>query len=146
VIRRAGQADLPAIAELVTRCGLDADGLDTAVVFVAADAAEVVGAIALEQYGLGEATAFLLRSAAVAPDARGRAVGETLVHAALRQVDSLRAPVGLLTETAGEYFTRFGFASVDRGNLPSALNDSAQLRGACPDTAQAMLRPAVTGE
>jgi hypothetical protein len=50
----------------------------------------------------------------------------------------------LLTETAAEYFTRFGFAPVDRDRLPDSLGESAQLRGACPDSAQAMLRPALT--
>lgn len=46
--------------------------------------------------------------------------------------------LSLLTETAPDYFPRFGFVQVQRSELPAALNDSDEFKGACPDTATAM--------
>jgi amino-acid N-acetyltransferase len=50
-----------------------------------------------------------------------------LTRAALSVVDSLEAPVGLLTETAAGYFLRFGFVDVPRDDLPPALAASPEL-------------------
>jgi N-acetylglutamate synthase-like GNAT family acetyltransferase len=144
-IRRASPADLPRVRSLVDAAGLSSNGLEDAAVFVAEDDGGIVGTVALERHGTGADTAFLLRSAAVDPAARNRGAGEALVHAALRHVDALRAPVGLLTETADGYFTRFGFAPINREDLPASLQASSQLQGACPDSAHALLRPATAG-
>lgn len=103
----------------------------------------MVGVAALERYGTHGAPVFLLRSVAVRPDCRGSGLGAALVTAALAAADAQvgrRATVGLLTETAEGYFDRFGFARVDRDALPSALAASAELSGACPDSARAYLR------
>jgi amino-acid N-acetyltransferase len=99
-----------------------------------------VGAVALEEHGSGPETAFLLRSAVVDPACRGRGIGDALTRAALAHVDRAGAAVALLTETAADWFRRFGFVPVDRTALPPALEGSAELRGACPVSAQAMLR------
>jgi amino-acid N-acetyltransferase len=56
--------------------------------------------------------------------------------------DQQQAPVALLTETADGWFPRFGFRPVPREALPAALSASAELRGACPATARALLRRA----
>jgi amino-acid N-acetyltransferase len=85
----------------------------------------------------------LLHSAAVEPAWRGRGVGSALTAAALADVDTVGGPVALLTETAAGYFPRFGFTPVERGELPTALAASAELRGACPASARALLRPPV---
>jgi amino-acid N-acetyltransferase len=140
VVREAAPADLPAARRLVERAGLPVDGLDDATLLLAEADGRLVGTAALERHGHGAGTAFLLRS--VAAERRDRGVGTALTAAALRRVDAARAPVGLLTETAAAYFTRFGFEPVARDDLPPALAASAELRGACPSTAQAMLRPA----
>jgi amino-acid N-acetyltransferase len=51
--------------------------------------------------------------------------------------------LALLTETADEYFPRFGFTAVERTELPVELEASPELRGgACVTTAGALLRPA----
>jgi amino-acid N-acetyltransferase len=136
-------ADLVAGHDLVAAAGLPLTGLvDAALVLVAEDAGELIGSIALERHGTGGGTAFLLRSAAVAPAWRGRGVGAALTAAALAHVDAVGAPVALLTETAAGYFPRFGFSAVDRKRLPAALSASAELQGACPASARALLRPA----
>lgn len=142
--RRARPEDMAAVRALIERCGLDADGLDDAVVYVSESDGHIVGTVALEQHATGADAAFLLRSAAVEPAVRGQHVGHALVRAALRHVDSLRAPVGLLTETAQDYFPRFGFEPVSRDELPKPLHESSQLRGACPESAHALLRPALS--
>lgn len=47
--------------------------------------------------------------------------------------------VSLLTETAADYFPRFGFAWVTRDRLPPSLGACRELRGACPDSAVVMI-------
>jgi amino-acid N-acetyltransferase len=142
VVREATPADLAVTRDLVVAAGLPLAGFDDAALVLVADAAgELVGTVALEQYGNGDATAYLLRSAAVIPAWRGRGVGAALTAAALARADAGGAPVALLTETASEYFPRFGFAPVDRDRLPPSLAGSAELRGACPTSARALLRP-----
>ncbi len=59
----------------------------------------------------------------------------------------LAGPV--LTETTEHYFPGSGSVPVDREDLSAALDASAELRGACPASARALLRPAIdrtTGE
>jgi amino-acid N-acetyltransferase len=143
VVREATSADLGVARRLIGEAALPVAGLDSAAVLLVAEArGELIGTVALEQHGSGPATAFLLRSAAVHPAWRGRGVGVALTAAALERVDRAGAPVGLLTETALDYFPRFGFAAIPRDELPGALSASAELQGACPSSARAMLRPA----
>ena len=141
-IRAAVPEDLTTVRELVSAAALPLDGLgDAALVLVAEAGGDVVGTVALERHADGAGAVFLLRSAAVAPGWRGRGVGAALTTAALDRVDAESAPVVLLTETADRWFPRFGFHPVGRDRLPAALAGSAELRGACPDSARALLRP-----
>ncbi|MGY1601140.1 GNAT family N-acetyltransferase [Geodermatophilus sp. SYSU D00815] len=141
LVGEATAAELPAARALVAAAGLPLDGLEeAALVLVARADGDVVGTVALERHGEGEATAFLLRSAAVAADRRGRGVGADLVAAALAVVDAAGAPVALLTGSADGWFPRFGFRPVAREQLPVTLAASAELRGACPASARALLR------
>ena len=41
----------------------------------------------------------------------------------------------LLTETAADFFLRFGFKKITRAEVESAVKGSAEFTGACPDTA-----------
>lgn len=144
-VRDATPADLPAARALITAAGLPLDGLaDAAVVLVADAGGTVVGTVVLERHGSGPGTVFLLRSATVEASWQGRGVGAALAAGALRGVDAAAAPVALLTETADDWFARFGFTPVDRSSLPAALEGSAELRGACPASARALLRPSAT--
>ena len=121
-VREATPADLAAVSQLVAAAGLPLAGLhDGAQIWVADAGGDVVGSVALERHGTGEAMAYLLRSTAVDPAWRGRGVGAALIAAALARVDATRAPVALLTETAAGYFPRFGFVAVERDRPPVAL-------------------------
>jgi amino-acid N-acetyltransferase len=97
---------------------------------------EVVGSAALEHYR----DAALLRSVAVAPSIQGRGLGCRLTEAALQLARDLGVTrVYLLTETAAEFFPRFGFGVVDRAQVPPAVRRSAEFTSACPESALAMM-------
>lgn len=81
----------------------------------------------------------MLRSLAVVPECRGRGLGLRLAEAAVELAQRRRARrLWLLTTTAEGIFPRLGFGRVDRGELPTSLGASAELRGACPASAVAM--------
>ena len=44
----------------------------------------------------------------------------------------------LLTTTAGDFFPRFGFAPVERADVPDDVKQSIEFRSACPSSALAM--------
>ena len=44
----------------------------------------------------------------------------------------------LLTTTAGSYFASRGFHRVERDSITGGLRESAEFRGACPDSAVCM--------
>jgi len=137
VIRRAEAKDLPAVLALLERSGLPQDGLagHFATALVAQQGGSAVGSAALELYG----SAALLRSVAVDASLRGRGLGRRLTQAAL---DLARrrgvSEVYLLTETASEFFPRFGFHSIDRAQVPDAVKQSVEFTSACPDSALVM--------
>jgi amino-acid N-acetyltransferase len=129
--------DFAAIADLVRQAALPLDGLreqmETAL--VACDAGQIVGAVALELYGR-EA---LLRSLAVASAWRGRGLGLALAQAALALARSRGVErIFLLTETAAGFFPRLGFEPVERSAIPASVQQSVELRSACPASALAM--------
>jgi amino-acid N-acetyltransferase len=137
-LRAARPQDLPAITALLTRVRLPLAGVDEHIgAFVVAERdGEVVGCAGLERYG----AAALLRSVAVAPAARGAGLGARLTRACLDAAQTDRVEkVALLTETAEGFFPRFGFVPIPRTAVPEALQASAELRGACPASARAML-------
>ena len=134
-IRPAAPAD--AADALLRRHRLPLDGFRTAdaVVAVGADGS-VAGVAALERHG----DAALLRSVAV--DAPGQGIGAALVRHLLAAADAESRDVVLLTTTADGYFPRFGFAPIDRADVPEAVRASAEFQGACPASARVMMRPA----
>lgn len=144
VTRQVGIGD--GDAEFLAARGLPTDGLDQVwVTFTATDAAGLAGITALERHGPVDAPVFLLRSVAVRADCRGCGLGAALVTAALEAADAEAGGpvvVGLLTETAHGYFDRFGFTRVERSALPAEFAASAEVTGACTDTAAAYLRGA----
>ena len=106
--------------------------------FIVADSGgRPVAAAGLERHG----DAGLLRSVVVDPAFRGSGLGALLTERVLSRArqQHLKA-VYLLTTTAAEFFPRLGFRRIARMDLPSALNESEELRGACPDTAVVMVR------
>lgn len=137
LIRPAIAADWPAIAALLESHALPlhgaSDHLHDYLVATTNDA--IVGVIELEAY----ADVGLLRSAAVSTHVHGRGTGnaltrQLLANARARGMQSLH----LLTLTAIDYFTRFGFERTSRAEAPEQLQASAEFRGACPAQATFM--------
>ena len=137
-IGAARSSELPAVLTLLDRSGLPQAGLADHLVttLVARDEDQVVGSAALELYG----AAALLRSVAVASTLRGEGLGQRLTRAALDLArDRGVATVYLLTETTGDFFTRFGFHAIDRSAVDAAVQQSVEFRGACPASAQVLV-------
>jgi L-amino acid N-acyltransferase YncA len=137
-IANAQPLDVPQILALLERCSLPLQGVadvrETTV--VARKDGKVVGCTSLEVYG----TVALLRSVAVHPAYRSRQLGQQLVQAILDHARSLRIhEVYLLTETASEYFPRFGFRLIDRSAVAPVIQHSVEWEVACPVSAYAMV-------
>jgi amino-acid N-acetyltransferase len=95
----------------------------------------IVGSAALEIYPSG----VLLRSVAVDESWRGHGLGTQLTQAALTLARNRGATAAfLLTTTASQFFPRFGFAPVDRADVPDDVRRSVEFTSACPSTAVAM--------
>jgi len=143
-IRNATNSDFPAVEQLLLSSRLPIEGVkeNFSSFVVAEDAGTIAGAIGLERYG----SAALLRSAVVSPANRGAGVGRQLVESLLQRAreDGIDE-VYLLTTTAEKYFPRFGFARTTRAAVPETVKESAEFRGACPDTAVVMRRHAREG-
>lgn len=138
VIEQAQPADLPAILALLERAHLPTmdiqEHLNTTL--VARTAGGVVGSAALEIYG----SLALLRSVAVDPAAQGQGLGQQLTQAALRLAQQRgMTQVYLLTETAADFFPRFGFQPTTRSAVPAAVQQSVEFREACPASALVMV-------
>lgn len=136
-LRRAREGDLEAVLALIAAGKLPVEGVREAFgnFVVAEGRGAPVGAVGMEVYGRYA----LLRSAIVEPGWQGYGVGRALVaelisRARTRSVDA----VYLLTTTAENYFPSFGFQRIDRAEIPKELMESAELQGACPNTAVLM--------
>lgn len=138
MITPAGSDDLAQIQMLLSRCRLPLEGLAEflSTTVVAREADRVVGCAALEIYG----TVGLLRSAAIDPAFRSHGLGQQLVQERLAaaRTSGIQA-VYLLTETAHDYFPRFGFRPVERSVVSPAIHASVEWTSACPESAQAMV-------
>jgi len=138
-ITPAAPADLPAILELLAASKLPRAGIErhVASTLVARADSGVVGTAALELYD----TAALLRSVAVATRLRGLGLGAALTLAAL---DLARRrgvrTVYLLTETAGRFFPKFGFAEITRAQVDPVVLESPEFTTACPKSALVMVK------
>jgi len=138
-ITPAVPADLPAILELLAASKLPRAGIEdhVASTLVARADSDVVGSAALELYG----SAALLRSVAVATRLRGRGLGAALTVAALdlARRSGVRT-VYLLTETAGRFFPKFGFATITRAQVDPVVLESPEFTTACPKSALVMVK------
>jgi len=95
----------------------------------------LIGSGALEYYG----DAALLRSVAVADAMQGQGYGVFITGALERQARAEGATVLiLLTTTAGKFFAKQGYESIDRSEAPSALRQSSEFAAVCPSTATVM--------
>jgi len=136
-ISAAAETDLPVVLDLLLRSKLPRDGLEQyiATMLVAREGQRIVGCAVLEPYG----GAALLRSVAVEPSCRGLGLGQQLTDAVLElaRVRHIRT-VYLLTETAANFFAKWGFQPVARSSVDGRVKGSIEFTKACPESAQAM--------
>lgn len=140
-IRPAGPEDVGAIRSLLAVCLLPTQDIgDRAIRFFVAESDRgIIGVGGIEILG----SAALLRSLAVMPGYRKQQVGRQLVGRLLAAAEAEGASrVWLLTETAGDYFSGFGFAAVPRERAPGELQSSVLFSRLCPRSATLMLRDA----
>jgi len=137
VISGATASDLPVIKQLLVTNKLPTEGIDDhwRTFIVARDGDEIVGCGGSEAHRL----AALIRSVAVAESHRSQGIGRRIV----RQLIDRLASRGirefyLLTTTAQPYFAKRGFKPIDRDEIHPQLLGSAELSGACPDSAVCM--------
>ena len=145
--------DWDAIARLLHDSGLPIAGADAHLdgFLLATRDGRLLGTAALERYG----AVALLRSVAVVAEVRGTGLGRALVDAAIaRARDTGIETLVLLTETAPQFFPRFGFRPISRDDVPDAVRASEEFRGACCANAAVMrldlagvrVRPASVGD
>jgi len=103
---------------------------------------EVVGVVGLECADRGA----LVRSLVVARDHRGQGWGSELLVRVEREAGELGIrQLVLLTETAQRFFSAHGYAVIDRGRVPEALQRTAEFRSLCPVSAVCMTKSLETG-
>lgn len=133
----ATKTDASAIKELLNSCDLPTDGifnlLDTTIVVKINS--KLIGTVSIEIYGQHA----LLRSLAVATEARDQSIGRKLFS----QITELAQTLGvnqlfLLTIDAENYFSRLGFKTLEREKAPQQIKDTAQFRDLCPSSAICM--------
>ena len=136
-VRPAVPADREAVELLLRAQTLPVAGVAEhfADFLVAESNGDLVGVIGVERYG----GAGLLRSVVTSDAARGTGVGRARVAAleARCRAQGVRELV-LLTETAAEWFPRFGYERVERRDVPEAVRHSVEFTSACPASAVAM--------
>jgi amino-acid N-acetyltransferase len=139
IVDAATSLDAAAILSLLERCGLPTTGLvdHLGETIVARRNGRIIGSAALELYADGA----LLRSVAVDPRERGAGFGHRLTEAAIARAEARGvAALYLLTTTAEQFFPRFGFAKIDRTDVPSTVRDSIEFTSACPASAIVMCK------
>jgi amino-acid N-acetyltransferase len=138
-LRSAETEDLKLVQQLLLDCELPYQDIANHLpdFIVAKNGTQLVGVIGLEPLnGVG-----LLRSLAVAGPHRGKGLAKALytrivAHAQRKRIKRLY----LLTLTAAGFFSKLGFAKIDRENVPTALQGTEEFRSLCPDTAVCMVK------
>lgn len=107
---------------------------------VAESTGEIAGVAGLERYGRQG----LLRSVAVSPKWRGRGLGGALTEEILATAERERLEaVYLLTETAVDFFPRYGFRRIGPSEVAEGVQGSAEFTELCPASAVVMMRSCV---
>lgn len=95
------------------------------------------GCVGLEIYG----DSALLRSMAISPEYQGKGLGTVLTEAIIKDAQERGVTtLFLLTETAQDFFSRFGFRVVERGRVPADVKTSIEFTKLCLEAPAMMLR------
>ena len=125
------------LERLLEEAGLPTEGLDPAPdrTVVAFEGDRLWGAATVHRYAGGG----LLRSVVVAKDLRGRGLGAKLTEKAIDLArQSGVTTIYLLTETASEFFLRFGFEVIPRESVPVDVARDVEFTTLCPSLATVM--------
>lgn len=138
VTRQATQDDLPRIEQLLVNSGLPIGGVKINIAhFLVAESKdkECIAVIGMERSGAYG----LLRSLAVSPKWKRHGIARNIVMQAIdRAKSSGISELYLLTETAAQYLSRFGFAEITRCEIPGELLSNSALNSACSCCSQCM--------
>jgi amino-acid N-acetyltransferase len=137
-IAHLSETDRPEVHRLLGSHNLPLAGFDDGHVeaLVARDGEAIVGSAAIELYGRSG----LLRSVAVAESYRGQRIGQALTQAAIDLAANHKLnALYLLTESAADFFPKFGFVPVSRADIPAAVRQSVEFTSACPASAKAFV-------
>ena len=136
-IKKAARKECGDVALLLKRAGLPIHDIDPDLegFFVAYDECKLVGTVGVETFGeIG-----LLRSLAVEESFQNQGIGAQLSKKALNYAKSQGLKkLYLLTETADNYFARYGFTRIDRKDVPQAIRETEQFSSICPASAVVM--------
>ena len=138
-ITHAQPQDWANIATLLVDNHLPVEGLqehlDTTLVVRQDDV--IIACAALEFY---EPYA-LLRSVCVDSSHQGQGLGHQLTNACLEMAAQHKIDkVFLLTQTAGDFFPRFGFTKIDRDRVPQEIRNSVEFASVCPVSSLVMVK------
>jgi len=131
-LRSASAADLGEVRALLEACGLPTADLATSqpLFIVACQDGKIIATGALQRCGTGGA---LLRSVAVAAEARGLGLGRSIVRELERVARSTGiSQLTLLTQDAREFFAALGYRVIDRQAAPGEVQQSAEFSSLCP--------------
>ena len=137
-IRLTQPGDEESVKDLLRACGQpDADLLPGHLdhFFVIYHDGYLAGSVGLEPHG----SYGLLRSLAVSPAVRSRAIGSGLTQ----EMETYALSTGirdlyLLTTTAREFFLKHGYQVIARETAPEAIQATQEFRNICPSTAVCM--------
>ncbi len=128
----------PAVTEVIAQCGLHTEDITAELLrntILARKGPRIIGTVALEVSG----SFGLLRSLAVLEKFRGQGVARQLILAAEKSARQMGIhTLYLLTLTAEKYLSRRGFESIERSAAPDGIQDTAEFKSLCPDSAVCM--------
>jgi amino-acid N-acetyltransferase len=86
-------------------------------------------------------TAALLRSLVVSTELRSRGVGKRLVEHAENEAKALgMSSIYLLTTTAEGFFSRLGYQSIGRDEVPNEIRATQEFSSICPASSTLMTK------
>lgn len=138
-IDKAGPADKELVTSLLKEADLLTEDLPAGLsnFLLARDEGTLVGVAGMELFE----QVGLLRSIAVSPEHQGKGIARKLVEQLLAGADKQEVQaVYLITTTADHYFDRYGFAVVNREQVPDSIQQTKQFSGLCPSSAVVMKR------
>jgi len=146
-LRCATDDDQGEVRALLEACGLPTADLAAARprFIVACQDGRIIATGALQRCGTGGSA--LLRSVAVAAEARGQGLGRSIVRELERIARSASiSQLTLLTQDAREFFAALGYRVIERQAAPEELQQSAEFRSLCPSSCVCLSKGLEGGE